>query len=140
MTAKQFKYRQWIAVLLIAVVVAGCSLFGPRIRIDGVTLDVALRANDDSPIAVDFVAVNDAGLLRQLSAMTATSGLPSAPSFSVITLSNCIRGEWNWFRGNSSSQVSSRCKANLRLACWRLPITARRGHTVCGWMISAGYG
>ncbi|KPZ13241.1 Protein TssJ3 [Pseudomonas syringae pv. viburni] len=68
MTAKQFKYRQWIAVLLIAVVVAGCSLFGPRIRIDGVTLDVALRANDDSPI------------------------------------------------------------------------TARRGHTVCGWMISAGYG
>lgn len=71
MTAKQFKYRQWIAVLLIAVVVAGCSLFGPRIRIDGVTLDVALRANDDSPIAVDFVAVNDAGLLRQLSAMTA---------------------------------------------------------------------
>ncbi|KPN91133.1 type VI secretion protein [Pseudomonas nunensis] len=50
---------------------AGCSLFGPRVDLDNLTLDVAPRANDDTPIAVDFIAVNDPDLLKQLSGITA---------------------------------------------------------------------
>jgi len=53
------------------VLVSGCSFFGPRVGLDEVTLDVAARANDDTPIAVDFVAVKDADLLKQLTAMSA---------------------------------------------------------------------
>nr|WP_123583814.1 type VI secretion protein [Pseudomonas brassicacearum] len=53
------------------LLLAGCSLFGPRVDLDSLTLDVAAHANDDTPIAVDFVAVNDPDLLKQLSALTA---------------------------------------------------------------------
>jgi len=58
-------------VLLAAAGIGGCSFFGSRISVDGVTLDVALRANDDAPIAVDFIAVNDIDLLAKLSGLTA---------------------------------------------------------------------
>ncbi len=51
--------------------VSGCSLFGPRVDLDNLTLDVAPKANDDTPIAVDFIAVNDPDLLKQLSGITA---------------------------------------------------------------------
>lgn len=50
---------------------SGCSLFGPRVDLDSLTLDVAPRANDNTPIAVDFIAVNDPDLLKQLSGITA---------------------------------------------------------------------
>jgi type VI secretion system protein len=50
---------------------AGCSLFGPRVDLDSLTIDVAPKANDDTPIAVDFIAVNDPDLLKQLSGITA---------------------------------------------------------------------
>ncbi|PMZ85857.1 MULTISPECIES: type VI secretion protein [unclassified Pseudomonas] len=50
---------------------AGCSFFGPRVDLDNLTLDVAPKANDDTPIAVDFIAVNDPDLLKQLSGITA---------------------------------------------------------------------
>ncbi|EXF92817.1 type VI secretion protein [Pseudomonas fluorescens HK44] len=53
------------------LLLAGCSMFGPRVDLDSLTLDVAAHANDDTPIAVDFVAVNDPDLLKQLSALTA---------------------------------------------------------------------
>ncbi|ETD37836.1 type VI secretion protein [Pseudomonas chlororaphis subsp. aurantiaca PB-St2] len=53
------------------MLLCGCSLFGPRVGLDTLTLDVAPRANDDTPIAVDFVAVKDADLLKQLSGMSA---------------------------------------------------------------------
>lgn len=56
---------------LLFLMLTGCSLFGPRVDLDSLTLDVAAHANDDTPIAVDFVAVNDPDLLKQLSAMTA---------------------------------------------------------------------
>lgn len=57
------------AVLL--AVLGGCSWFGPKVDVDRLTLDVASKANGDSPIAVDFVAVQDADLLKLLSAMSA---------------------------------------------------------------------
>ncbi|KAB0786954.1 type VI secretion protein, partial [Pseudomonas aeruginosa] len=43
---------------LAILALAGCSyFFAPRVELQRLTLDVAARANDDSPIAVDFVAV-----------------------------------------------------------------------------------
>jgi len=61
--------RVWVFFLL--VVLGGCSFWGRRVDLDTVTLDVALKANDDTPIAVDFIAVNDPDLLKQLSGITA---------------------------------------------------------------------
>lgn len=49
----------------------GCSLFGPRVDLDTLTLDVAAQANDNTPIAIDFIAVTDPDLLKQLSGITA---------------------------------------------------------------------
>lgn len=71
MTQKQFNITRWSVLLLAMIVLAGCSFFGPKVSVDHLTLDVALRANDDSPVAVDFIAVNDMDLLKQLSGLTA---------------------------------------------------------------------
>lgn len=43
----------------LSLALTGCSLFAPSVDLDSLTLDVAPRANDDTPIAVDFIAVND---------------------------------------------------------------------------------
>ncbi|TBU95703.1 type VI secretion protein [Phytopseudomonas dryadis] len=53
------------------LLLAACAWREPRIGLDEVTLDVAPRANDDTPIAVDFVAVGDGELLKLLSAIPA---------------------------------------------------------------------
>ena len=53
------------------MLLGGCSLWGPRVDLNVLTLDVAPKANDDTPIAVDFIAVNDPDLLKQLSGITA---------------------------------------------------------------------
>ncbi len=46
------------SLALAILALAGCSyFFAPRVELQRLTLDVAARANDDSPIAVDFVAV-----------------------------------------------------------------------------------
>lgn len=71
MIKKQFKFSAWVWILLTAIMLSGCSIFGPKVNVSALTLDVDLRANDDSPIAVDFIAANDPDLLRQLSGMTA---------------------------------------------------------------------
>lgn len=71
MSLKKFISIKVLVVLLSVASIAGCSLFGSKVSVDGVTLDVALRANDDSPIAVDFIAVNDVDLLAKLSGLTA---------------------------------------------------------------------
>lgn len=57
---------------LLFLCLSGCSLFGPKVDLDSLTLDVAPRANDDTPIAVDFIAVNDPDLLKQLSGISAS--------------------------------------------------------------------
>jgi type VI secretion system protein len=54
-------------LLVLISLLAGCSFRGERIGLDRLTLDVAERANDDTPIAVDFVAVRDTELLKLLS-------------------------------------------------------------------------
>ncbi len=57
---------------LVLVALAGCSFFGPKVDLDSLTLDVAPKANDDTPIAVDFIAVADPDLLKQLSGISAS--------------------------------------------------------------------
>ncbi|VVO48210.1 type VI secretion protein [Pseudomonas fluorescens] len=54
------------------VLLTGCSFFGPKVDLDSLTLDVAPKANDDTPSAVDFIAVNDPDLLKQLSGINAS--------------------------------------------------------------------
>ncbi len=71
MRLKKFMFFRMMVVLLGVINIGGCAYFGSRVSVDGVTLDVALRANDDSPIAVDFIAVNDIDLLTKLSGLTA---------------------------------------------------------------------
>jgi type VI secretion system protein len=63
--------RRLFLTLLFASL-AGCSLFGPKVDLDSLTLDVAPKANDDTPIAVDFIAVADPDLLKQLSGISAS--------------------------------------------------------------------
>ncbi|MNP77493.1 hypothetical protein D3C76_1749350 [compost metagenome] len=67
----RFIFRSISSSLALALLLAGCSVFGPRVQLDALTLDVAERANDDTPIAVDFIAVNDPELLKLLSGITA---------------------------------------------------------------------
>jgi type VI secretion system protein len=71
---KQGRLAHRTKTLSLAVVflLGGCThLFPPRVALDSLTLDVAQRANDDMPIAVDFIAVRDPALLEVLSGITA---------------------------------------------------------------------
>ncbi|MEE1924044.1 type VI secretion protein [Pseudomonas sp. 148P] len=81
MSLKKFIFFRMLVVLLSVANIAGCSLFGSKVSVDGVTLDVALRANDDSPIAVDFIAVNDVDLLAKLSGLTAKQWFASREQY-----------------------------------------------------------
>ncbi len=64
--------RTRLFLTLVLVSLAGCSFFGPKVDLDSLTLDVAPKANDDTPIAVDFIAVADPDLLKQLSGISAS--------------------------------------------------------------------
>jgi type VI secretion system protein len=64
--------RRRFFITLLLVCLSGCSFFGPKVDLDSLTLDVAPKANDDTPIAVDFIAVNDPDLLKQLSGISAS--------------------------------------------------------------------
>lgn len=54
------------------VLLGGCSFRAERVGLNSLTLDVAERANNDTPIAVDFVAIRDPALLQLLSGITAS--------------------------------------------------------------------
>ncbi|BBP78186.1 type VI secretion protein [Pseudomonas gingeri] len=62
---------QKILIFVAALILSGCSFFGPKVGVASLTLDVAPLANDNTPIAVDFVAVKDPDLLKQLAGMSA---------------------------------------------------------------------
>ncbi len=64
--------RTRLFLTLVMLALAGCSFFGPKVDLDSLTLDVAPKANDDTPIAVDFIAVADPDLLKQLSGISAS--------------------------------------------------------------------
>lgn len=69
-----YKFRKigWIAALFLVFQIGGCSLFAPRVALDHVTVDVEPRANNDTPIAIDLVATNDALLFERLKATPAS--------------------------------------------------------------------
>ncbi|MFD2641692.1 hypothetical protein [Pseudomonas japonica] len=81
MHLKKFIFFRLLVVLLGIAPMSGCSLFGSKVSVEGVTFDVALRANDDAPIAVDFIAVNDVDLLAKLSGLTAKQWFASRDQY-----------------------------------------------------------
>ena len=48
---------------------SACSIMAPSIKTRSVSIDVSPKANDDTPIAIDFLAVNDPALLQILLTM-----------------------------------------------------------------------
>ena len=69
-TFKRYPYQRvlpWLAILILS----GCSLWQPTVKLKSVQLEVTERANDNAPIAVDFVAVRDPELLKTLQNLTA---------------------------------------------------------------------
>lgn len=61
-----------VIALASVLLMSGCSWRAPKVEVDSVTLDVAQRANNDTPIAVDFIAVKDPELLKLLSGIPAS--------------------------------------------------------------------
>ena len=61
MTQGRATSYRFAVLLSLLMALCGCSFRGERIQLDSLTLDVAEQANDDTPIAVDFVAVHDPG-------------------------------------------------------------------------------
>ena len=104
------------SLALAILALAGCSyFFAPRVELQRLTLDVAARANDDSPIAVDFVAVKDAELFRNWPDCRPASGSPIVSSTAATTGSSSRCGAWSWSRGSSSSRSRSPCAATAQL-------------------------
>jgi type VI secretion system protein len=54
------------AILLGIFLISGCGLFPPRVELQSVTIDVEPKANNNTPVALDFVAANDAQMLERL--------------------------------------------------------------------------
>jgi len=48
------------------LLLSACSVFGPSVALRSLTLDMAPQANKDTPLAVDFVAVQDPDLFKLL--------------------------------------------------------------------------
>jgi type VI secretion system protein len=71
--------RQWILPWLSIVILSGCALWQPTVKLKSVQLEVTERANDNSPIAVDFVAVRDPELLKTLQSLTAGQWFSNKP-------------------------------------------------------------
>jgi type VI secretion system protein len=61
-----------VLLLGLMMLLGGCSFRAERVGLNSLTLDVAERANNDTPIAVDFVAIRDPALLKLLSGITAS--------------------------------------------------------------------
>lgn len=60
--ASRIKYL----ILIVLFSFSACSVFHPSVKMRSLVLEVAPQANDDAPIAVDFVVVNDPDLLKVL--------------------------------------------------------------------------
>lgn len=60
-----------LRALLIVMLITGCSLLKPSIKLKHISFTVASSANNDTPIPVDLVAVDDEELLKRLLALPA---------------------------------------------------------------------
>ena len=72
MDSYNFRRKAWITAVFLALQLSGCSLFGPKVALEKVTLDVEPRANNDTPLAVDFVVTSDPQLFERLKATPAS--------------------------------------------------------------------
>lgn len=109
----------------LALGVGGCSSlgFGPSVKLQAATLDVVSMANDDTPLAVDFVAAKDPELYKLL------LGLPAA----------------KWFE--QREQLLRDYSADLKV--WELELVPGqhletedvpiRGESAAGLLVYAGY-
>lgn len=64
-----------VFLLACCVPLASCSMFNffkPTIKLNSVSFSVATSANDDTPIPIDLVAVDDEELLKKLLALPAS--------------------------------------------------------------------
>lgn len=69
--------RSYLSHGLAVCLMSGCSLWGAlspqSLAIEGLVVQVAPGANDDSPIALDFVLVRDPELVKPISELTAAA-------------------------------------------------------------------
>ncbi len=68
----KFLTMKRVLVITAAFLINGCSLFAPSVQLNTVRIDVELKANNDTPVALDFVAASDALMLERLKATTAS--------------------------------------------------------------------
>ncbi|HFZ8996685.1 TPA: T6SS protein Cts2N [Citrobacter freundii] len=61
-----------ILLSLICILNSGCSLWQNRVGLDAVVIDAVPQANDNSPVAVDIVAIADASLVPVIQALSAS--------------------------------------------------------------------
>ncbi len=105
-----------ILLALAILALAGCSyFFAPRVELQRLTLDVAARANDDSPIAVDFVAVKDAELFKELAGLPASQWFANREQYRRDYRQQFAVWSLSWSRGSSSSRSRSPCAATAQL-------------------------
>lgn len=72
MNLSKFPTIKVLIVLVTVFLINGCSLFAPRVQLHNVRIDVEPRANNDTPLALDFVTASDALMLDRLKATTAS--------------------------------------------------------------------
>lgn len=59
-------------LLFLITIISGCSLWQSRMDISSVVIDVAPDANDNAPVAVDMVAINDPALIPSIQSLSAS--------------------------------------------------------------------
>jgi type VI secretion system protein len=71
------RHRLYVCCALIVWLISGCSLWGalsPKsLALKGLVVQVMPGANDDSPIALDFVVVRDPELIKPINELTAAA-------------------------------------------------------------------
>lgn len=68
------RIRPVALALLLSLLLGGCALvFRSPVKLRGYDLSAAPRANDDSPVRVDVVVVNDEPLAKQVAKLTAAA-------------------------------------------------------------------
>lgn len=79
MAKSKFLLFSGLAALLICAQLSGCSLFSPKLALENLTIDVEPRANNDTPLALDFVVSADAQMLERLKATPANQWFEQRP-------------------------------------------------------------
>ena len=68
----KFLTSRGMAVIVAVFLINGCSFFPPRVELRDVTIDVEPKANNNTPVAVDFVAASDPRMLERLKGTSAS--------------------------------------------------------------------